>query len=621
MRVKLSKTLVLISLLLFGRAQAAVADTAADPIGYQVRIAATGSNALDAAVAATAELVSSRETAPVSGYGLIARARHDAERLAVVMESFGYYQSTVRITINDRLLDDFALPEILAALPVGEVARVAVGFALGPLYHLRQIDIDGDVSVTSRAALRLMPGDPAIAASVLAARTRLLEAQQTEGYAFAVVDAPVAYEDRAEPVLDLVFRVRSGAPAHIGLIQYSGLERVQERAIRHRIALHHGDLYHPALVEQARRELLALGVFATVSVQLAEAPDANGDVAVGFAVRERRQHAVAVNAAYATDLGGSAGFSWTDRDFRGTADQLVIAAAGTNLGGHASKYVGYDASAKYITTDWGRAGQTLQVSMGLIRQSLQAYDQEAQTLGVTVSRPWGTEWRASMGISAAEERVVQQGRIDRYTLIALPLGLSYDSTQLASPLDDPRRGARASLSLAPTTSFGTPNANFLVSQLKASAYLDLQTLTGAAVGRSILAVRALAGVAQGAGQYSLPPDQRFYGGGSGTIRGFRYQSVGPQFADGTPIGGTAIVAASVEWRQRIAESFGAVVFADIGQVSSTLKPLPSVLRTGVGVGLRYYTPIGPLRLDVGLPTHRSAGTDAFQVYIGLGQAF
>jgi translocation and assembly module TamA len=71
----------------------------------------------------------------------------------------------------------------------------------------------------------------------------------------------------------------------------------------------------------------------------------------------------------------------------------------------------------------------------------------------------------------------------------------------------------------------------------------------------------------------------------------------------------------------VAASFGAVVFADIGQVSSTLKLLPSVLRTGVGVGLRYYTPIGPLRLDVGLPTHRSAGTDAFQVYIGLGQAF
>jgi translocation and assembly module TamA len=202
------------------------------------------------------------------------------------------------------------------------------------------------------------------------------------------------------------------------------------------------------------------------------------------------------------------------------------------------------------------------------------------------------------------------------------------------------------LSITPTQSLGHPNASFVISQIKLAAYFDLHRLGFSDPGRSVLAARALAGEAQGAGQFSLPPDQRFYGGGSGTIRGYRYQSVGPQFpADGNPIGGTAIVAATLEFRQRIAANWGAAVFVDGGQVSSSLKPLPNELRIGYGMGARYYTPIGPIRLDVAVPTRRHsfvtyAGVvqtqngvttvtpqtgvvkdDLFEIYIGLGQAF
>ncbi len=153
-------------------------------------------------------------------------------------------------------------------------------------------------------------------------------------------------------------------------------------------------------------------------------------------------------------------------------------------------------------------------------------------------------------------------------------------------------------------------------------------------GRRVIALRALAGLAQGAGQYSLPPDQRFYAGGSGTVRGYRYQSVGPQFNDGNPIGGTAINAGQAEFRQRIGPSLGFVVFLDGGQVSRNVNPLDSTLRFGAGAGVRYYTAIGPLRLDFGVPINREGATtslipggiarsagDRFEIYIGLGQSF
>jgi translocation and assembly module TamA len=215
-----------------------------------------------------------------------------------------------------------------------------------------------------------------------------------------------------------------------------------------------------------------------------------------------------------------------------------------------------------------------------------------------------------------------------YELLALPLSLLYNTTGLDSPLEDATHGIRASLSETPTLSIGTKNARYFITQGSLAFYFDLDNFGWSNPGRSVIALRGLAGLAAGAGQYSLPPDQRFYAGGSGTIRGFRYQSVGPTFINGDPIGGTAINAGQAEYRQRIGQSLGFVVFLDGGQVSQNVNPLDSTLRFGTGAGVRYYTPIGPIRLDFGLPinrptnsiTHKKEG-DAFEIYIGLGQSF
>jgi len=260
-----------------------------------------------------------------------------------------------------------------------------------------------------------------------------------------------------------------------------------------------------------------------------------------------------------------------------------------------------------------------------------------------LTRKLSSVWTASVGVATAHEQVLQYeldepDQVNRdYTLILLPLTVTYDTTDLASPLDDPTHGMRNSASVTPTRSISDQSATFLISQLKLSAYFDVARPFGGPPGRSVLAMRALVGLAQGAGEYSLPPDQRFYGGGSGTIRGYEYQSVGPLFTtppnaadpgQQVPLGGTAIIAGSLEFRQRIVGNFGAAVFADGGQVSASLKPLPDIFRIGVGIGLRYYTPIGPVRLDFAIPTRaknlpasQQYDEPSFQVYVGLGQAF
>jgi translocation and assembly module TamA len=624
---------------------------AADPQPYRVELASTGNAALDSTLKATSQLAALRTSAPVDPFGLIARARGDLERLKTVLESFGYYQSSVSITMNGLPLDAPQLGDTLSALPHGTDATGHISFNLGPLYHLGSIRIDGAVPDPLRSSLQLSPGQPAVAAEVLAGGARLLTALENHGYAFARVDPPVAYEDVDKRVLNLSFHVVTGPAAQIGEIRFEGLKRVNEPLVRRRLLLHTGEPYSALAVEHARKDLLTLGVFSAVNVRLADSPDAEGRVPVTFQMSERRRHAVSLSGGYSSDLGGSAGVSWSDRNVRGNAEQLNLSATIINLGGTASTGIGYDTSAKYIIPEFAHRDQSLQFAVGAIKQSLQAYQQQAVTAGVTLSRKLSSVWTASVGVSAVHETVTQEGITQVYTLFALPVGILYDSTDVASPLLDPTHGLRASLTFAPTfPSGGQHSDTFFATQLSIADYLDIGRLFGSDAGRSVLALRALLASAIGATTSvdpeqpsvrvpDLPPDQRFYAGGSGTVRGYRYQSIGPEFADGNPVGGTALTALNAEFRQRLGKSFGMALFVDAGDVGEKLSPISGLVHggrckslepsqnstscwaVGVGGGVRYYTPIGAVRFDLAVPTFRRPNDDRFEVYIGLGQAF
>jgi translocation and assembly module TamA len=610
---------------------------AADPVEYRVDLASVDNRDIDDTLAATSDLKALRSSAPVSPFGLIARARSDLDRLTTVLESFGYYECRIVIKINGVLLNDPNLGDALIALSKGSEARVAVSFTLGTLYHLRRVDIEGEVpeSINARQLMGLTVGQPAVAATVLAGGARLLTALQENGYAFAKVDAPVAFEAADAPVLDVSFHVTSGRKVNIGEIRLEGLQRVHQSLVLRRLLLHSGEQFKPSIIEHARQDLLALSVFAQVSVQIGAQADDSGGVPITFKIRERLRHAFNLSAAYSSDLGGSGGIGWSDRNVFGNAEQLTFAASVINLGGSDATGIGYDTSVKYLIPEFLRRDQSLQITLGALKQSLQAYDQTSKTASIILSRKLSSVWGVSMGLSTSDEHIIQ-GTTHDYTLVATPLVIRYDSTNLATPLEDPRHGFRGSIGVTPTIALGHPNATFIISQVKIAGFFDVSGIFSEAGGRTVLAGRALAGLAQGASELSLPPDQRFYGGGSETIRGYAYQSVSPVFTcippntvctppAGTPIGGTAITAASLEIRQRFATSFGAALFIDAGQVSGSLHAVPDEFRIGAGVGIRYYTPIGPIRFDIAVPTRRlpppTLNNDSFEVYIGLGQAF
>jgi translocation and assembly module TamA len=670
---------------------------AADPQPYSVKFESTGSKALDAALKATSQLESLRSSAPAGPFALIGRAQSDVERLETVCESFGYYRREITIMIAGRPLEDVNLPGTLLALPKSPAVPVQIKIQLGPLYHIRKVTLEGDVSEKARAAFGMENGAPAIAGQVLAAGQRLQDALQEEGHAFARVDTPIAFEDAHDPVLDVTFKVTAGPVYRIGEISVLGLKRMHTSFAHDRLTIHRGDLYSPSKIERARSDLLALGVFGGVTVQLPKQEEVTGDsVPVTFEVSERKRHAVSLTAGYSTDLGGSGGATWTDRNVFGNAEVLQVTSNVVDLGGSATKSPGYQVLTTLTKPDFLRSDQSIQYSIGLLKQDLDAYDQDAATAGVALNRTLSARWKASVGLTLEHEEIIQQeivpvidpttgmqaieangtpetapaNIVNHYTLLTVPITLKYDTTGLSNPLDDPRHGVRLSASLAPTESFNstangsaslspapasattggptTPHATFLVVQGQFSTYLDLNQFGWTPPGRSVLAFRALAARSVGAQQFSLPPDQRFYGGGSATVRGYAYQSLGPVLpGTSTPAGGVELAATGVEFRQRFYTNWAAAAFADIGAVtpatglfggkfdlakekgclptSATGTPVHDANSlcegAGVGAGVRYYTPIGPVRVDLAFPLQRTQTSGSFQVYIGLGQAF
>jgi translocation and assembly module TamA len=591
---------------------------AADPQPYTVAIAPTGNGTLDQALSGSSNLVSLRQNAPVAPFALITRAQEDVSRLQTALGGFGYYDGHVDIRISGRALDDPGLPDYLEHLPANTSAPVTVAVTTGPLFHLRKVAIDGAVPPDVQAKLApLHPGAPAVAADVLAAQGRIENQLLEDGHAFAKVNDPVAILDKPHQALDITFPATAGPRVDIGTINLAGLKDVNARFVRRILLLHPGEQFSPSKVEAARQDLTSLGVFSSVQATAAPGLNASGQLPVTFTFVERPKYAVNLGAAYSTDLGFQGSVSWTDRNLFGNAEQLILAANNTQLGGSASKAPGFDISATFIKPDFLRRDQQLQIDSHVLSESLEAYDRRAVTGEVLVTRKLDKRWTVGVGVAGEVERILQEEVSQHYALLGLPLTAKYDGS---NDVLVPTSGIRANFSVTPTGAFpvsgAKSSAGFVIAQAQGSTYFDLS-----GNGHSVLALRATIGSALGASQNDVPPDKRFYAGGSATVRGYKFQTVSPLFPDTTPKGGLSLTAGTVEFRQRVWGPVGAVAFVDAGEVGSTPAPFTGTLRLGAGAGARYYSPIGPIRLDVAVPLNREPGGDTWELYIGLGEAF
>ena len=614
------------------------------------------------------------------------RADYDRVDTALQSQGYYAGTVTIRIKVGDRELDgrDPALPDALNALPKGGKVSITLSAAMGPQFHLGKISLTtpppkavqpsdaaakspspkgsaapanskaqtaekmgapetaGDataqgepVELTAEElkAFKLKSGQPAVASDVLAAQGNLLTQLQEEGYAVADVSTPLAYLQPHDNTLDIVFRVGRGPKVVIGPVGMDGLQRVHQSFLRRRLTIKEGELYQPSKIEAARQDLAAVGVFSSVQVHNAPpivtlgpgktlVPGVFQAMPIDFDFKEAKRRTVAVQAGYSTDLGGRAGVTWTHHNLLGNAEQLKLTALLTGLGGSAQQGLGYDVYADFSKPDFLHKNQNLSLRVEAVRQLLYSYHQTAFILRGGIGRRLGKFWYVSGGLMGMQEQIQQFGDTRNYFIVSAPLSATYDSTQLSNPIDPATHGIRAALSATPSVSLENGTSFFTLLSAQVSTYFDLARIGLTKPGKSIIAVRGTVGSVQGASTYQIPPDQRLYAGGPATVRGFRYQGVGPQYGRTKyAIGGTSLDAGTVEFRQRLPMNLGMAAFVDAGQVGTGSRPGQGTLRVGYGAGVRYFTPIGPIRVDVALPMNRPAYGDKWELYIGLGETF
>lgn len=586
-----------------------VADAATER-SYTVSIAG-----LDDALAATlrpqfdqlSTLMQNRRD-PANAAQIDRRAREDADLLGELLRAHGYYDAAVRTSVE-------------AAAAAGGPIRALLEAEPGPLYRFAEVSLPGIEaagadSVPLREAFGITPSDPVDAGAVTAGEAALRAELGRRGYVFAEIGRMDVAVDHEARTATLTMIVKPEGARLFGTIRVEGRRLFSARHIQTIARFKPGQRYEAPLVEDLRRALIATGLISSVTIRPVPGRDPKS-VDLAIALEPAPLRTVAGQAGYGSGEGVRVELSWQHRNllppegavtFRGvlgTREQLVGATLRRNNFMRRDQVL----NAQLVVSHVDRAGfeaRTFQLAGGVERQT---------------NLIWQKKWTWSLGaemIASDEKDVdVATGTTRRRTFFigALPASLAYDGS---NDLLDPTRGFRLSGRLSPEASLQSGSFYYVRGQIDASFYQPVSP-------RVVIAGRTRLGAIFGAGRDQIAPSRRFYAGGGGSVRGYGFQRLGPRdpiFDD--PIGGVSLAEFSLEARVRLKAfggNFGIVPFIDAGNIYTSTMPKLDDLRIGAGIGVRYHTNFGPIRVDVGTPLNRRSGDARIAVYVSLGQAF
>jgi translocation and assembly module TamA len=601
--VKIAASLCLFGILALGLVIGISLSVAAVGVAYKAEIVGFENDDLLETLTAVSHLIAEAERPPPTLEALKRRAEDDLPRLQEALGSLGYYGAELSYDIDSK------------ASPV----RVIIHVKPGEPYHLAGYHIAGDNPDLSNGKLRitaetlgLKPGMVAEAKPVVEAEQRLLATLAAQAYPLAGVADRKVIVDHATRSMTVEWRIDTGPYARFGAATIEGLQTLDPVFVQSRLPWEVGQPFDGTKVDEARKTLVDSGLFSSVKIAYASSLDADGRLPMTVTLVEGKPRSIGGGVSYSTAEGfGAKGFGgkafWEHRNLFGQGERLLLTIEG---------------------------GETIQGARGDLRKpdltkprltwlgALQASREDRdpyESLGYGGSG--GVEYEFTDELTGTGSLALERSRIDdhvtdqTFTLLSTPLGLTFDTTD---DLLNPSRGTRVNLGVAPYFSVADSDVNFAVTRLSDSFYVSLNKEHDV-----VLASRALIGTIVGADSTGeLPATKRLYGGGAGSVRAYGFQKLGPVGPTGDPTGGRSQLELGTELRWRMFGDFGGAVFVEGGNVYDDEVPdLNEPIRWGAGVGLRYFTDFGPVRLDIAFPINPRRNDDTLEFYIGLGQAF
>jgi translocation and assembly module TamA len=541
------------------------------------------------------------------------RSQDDRDLIDQLLRSVGHYGGNTVVTID---------PPATPNAPT----RIVLTVDPGPLYTFAAVDIvapedarGADPATLVKPWIGVTTGDPVDAVRVLGAQEALPVRIADAGYPFPKVGKPDIVVDHATRTATFVQTIDLGPRGVFGTISIEGeTQGFRDTDVARLARFAPGDPYSGEKRDDLRRAMIHTSLFGTVAIKPVAGevlPDGSQVVNLVVTTESAPTRTIAASAGYSTGQGLRLEGSWTHRNLfppQGAVTFRGIAAEREQV-----------VAAEFRRSDWKRRDQTLTFRAGLSAEQQDAFDATTFEVAGRIDRVSNLNWQKDFTYAVGSEFLITRQR-DRsapddpnntFFILAFPGIVTWDQS---NNLLDPTRGFRLTTRLSPelTLRSGT-YLNYLKAQFEATGYLPVG-------GDVTLAGRVHLGGIIGASTGRIAPNRRFYAGGGGSVRGFNFQGVGPRDADGSPTGGNSLTEASAEVRYRFqafGNDLGVVAFVDAGEVSPDTRPAFDDLRYGVGVGVRYFTSFGPVRIDVATPIGRREGDPKVAFYVSIGQAF
>ncbi|MBK6414339.1 MAG: BamA/TamA family outer membrane protein [Sphingopyxis sp.] len=544
-----------------------------------------------------------------------ARLTADGELMQRILASEGYYDAVVDTRIDRGERDEGQEGQPRQRRPITAVIDVKPGTQ----YKLAEIILKADPTVPPHLIADNFPlsvGEPIVAQRVQGAEAAIALKLPEEGYPFAEVGQRDILLDGATGDGVYTLPVEIGKRSRFGGIETTGNLAFDAEHVEVLARFKRGELYDSRKVDDLRQALVATGLFATVAAEPQPTGESAGDDTEYVTMLVTQQagppRTLAASAGYGTGEGIRLEGSWTHRNLLPPEGALIFRGV---LG---TQEQGFGATLR--RSNAGRRDRTFELVAETTRSDYNAFNAITGRIAARVSYDstpiWQKKFTYAFGaelIATSEDDydfVRAERNRDFYTIFGVAGQIGMDRTD---SLLDPTKGFRVTALIQPEGSLAGRFSPYARTRLDVSGYYPVAD-------NIVLAARVRAGSILGAARERLAPSRRFYAGGGGSVRGFGYQELGPKDPNLDPIGGRSVAEAAFEGRYRFG-NFGVVGFVDAGQVYRGSTPTFSDLRFGAGIGARYYTNFGPMRLDVATPIGRKPGEALVSVYVSIGQAF
>ncbi len=578
-----------------------------------------------------------RRQSPSSGAGLARRVVGDFPNLAEALWASGYFDAQVEVKVagvaiypDARGID--AASSAAERLRNKEPVPVVIRIDLGPLFHLRHVVVYDartmtpiDPALFSKRAFQHAADEPARASALRAMQAEWVDELRRKSYPLAKVVKTEPVVLHREGVLDVAVTIDPGPRSGIGEVRLSGSPGVPDEVIRSFIYLEEGEDYSPKKLADTRKSISRIEAVGSAKVEDGEAIDKNGDLPILVETSARKEHAVGFSGQISNTDGPGLRAYWMDRNVFGEGERLRfdlqggLAPTAASGGFFSLPPIAVDnliGSAKMSFVKpalWGTRNNLL-VDAALVRERTPYYWADYGNASVGVRHRFSDTTSIQTGVEVEAGNTFDVFGPHNYSLLGFPLSANYDSTD---SLLAPTKGVRATATVEPYLKAFGNSVGMVQSKGQVTGYYALDddawyTLAG----------RVAAGSIVGASIEDIPASHRFFAGGGGSVRGYEYRSLAPDYGLGFPVGGRSLLEGSAEARIKVTKEIGIVPFFDTGMAFASPYPdFQSSMRESVGLGLRYYTGIGPIRVDLATPLGRRPGETAFALFIGIGEAF